>query len=149
MSDGTKVKTEGGSGKQGGGHRNNFCNNNQPNNNTHSQTINIEELETTTYIVSHFYLANRCDKLTKEIIRYGIIKLPDRGTHCTWNARRQTTQHVNGYQAQTREESGWDISCEKLWVQAPGTGEETERKYLDVEEEEHVQGKPEDLWNPL
>ena len=62
MSDGMKVKNEGGSGKRGGGQRNNFRNNNQPNNNAHSHTSNIEELETTMYIVSQFYLANQYDK---------------------------------------------------------------------------------------
>ena len=114
MSDEMKVKSEGGSRKWGGGQRNNFRNNNQLNNNAHSHTSNIEELETTTYIVSHFYLANQYDILTKEIIGYVIIKLPDRGTHCTCNAQQQTTQHIDGYQSQTREESGWEISGGQL-----------------------------------
>ena len=78
MSDGTKFKTKGGSGKRGGGKRNNSCNNNQPKNNSDSHTNKPEELETATYIVIHFSLADRYKKVTKEIIRYVIINLPAR-----------------------------------------------------------------------
>ena len=76
MSDGTKVNTEGGSGKQGGGQKNSFQNNNQPNKNSNSHTSNLRELETTTYIAIQFSLADRYDKSTKEIIRYVIRNLP-------------------------------------------------------------------------
>ena len=76
MSNGLKVKTEGGSGKMGSGRRNNFRNNNQPQNNTNSHTRNFDEPETAMYIVSHFSLADRYEKVTKEIIRYVIRNLP-------------------------------------------------------------------------
>ena len=54
MSDGTKVNTEVGGGKRGGVQTNNFRNNNQPNNNSDSHTSNLEDLETSSYIVSQF-----------------------------------------------------------------------------------------------
>ena len=62
MSDGTKVNTEGSGGKRGSGWRNNFCNNNQSNNNAHSHTWILEELENATYIVSQFSLADQYEK---------------------------------------------------------------------------------------
>ena len=77
MSYGTKVKTKGVGIKRGGRWRNHFCNNNQPNNNVDSHTIKLKYLETATYIVIHFSLANWYDKVTKDIIRYVIRKLPD------------------------------------------------------------------------
>ena len=58
MSDGTEVKTKGSGGKWGGGQRNIFCNKTQPNNNSESQTSQIEDLETATYIVRQFSQAD-------------------------------------------------------------------------------------------
>ena len=85
MSDGTKFKTKG-SGKQIGKWRNNFRNNNQPIKNTESHTSNIEELETATYIVRQFYIANWYKKLTEDIIRYVIRKLTG-GVHLAHGMR--------------------------------------------------------------
>ena len=58
MSDGTKVIAEGGGGKRGGALRNNVRNKNQPKNNLYSQPSKLKYLETTTYTVSQFYLAD-------------------------------------------------------------------------------------------
>ena len=69
MSDGMKVKTEGGGGKRGGGWRNNFCNNNQPNNNADSHIRNIKELENATDIVSQFSIDDQYETVTKDITR--------------------------------------------------------------------------------
>ena len=66
-----------------------------------------------------------------------------RGTPRVWNAQRQTTQHVAVYQAQTREEPGWDIIGGQRRVWDPSNGVEREGKYSDQEEEECERGKPE------
>ena len=76
MSDGKKVKTEGGGGKRGGGRMIDFRNNNQPNNTTYSQTRKLEDIETNNYIRRHFSLANWYEKVTKEIIINVIRNLP-------------------------------------------------------------------------
>ena len=77
---------EGSGGKQGGGQRNNFLNNKQPNKNPDSRTSNLEELEAATYIVSHFSLADQYEKATKNIIRDVIRKMPG-GVHLTRGMR--------------------------------------------------------------
>ena len=94
MSDGTKFKTKGGSGKRGGGKRNNSCNNNQPKNNSDSHTNKPEELETATYIVSQFSLANIYKKLTKYIIRYVIRNIPD-GVHLAHGMRNSKLPNMS------------------------------------------------------
>ena len=71
---------EGSGGKQGGGQRNNFLNNKQPNKNPDSRTSNLEELEAATYILSHFSPADQYEKATKNIIRDVIRKMPG-GVH--------------------------------------------------------------------
>ena len=78
MSDRMKVETKGGGGNQGGRRRNNSRNNDQPNNKSNSNSCpsKLEELETATYIVIGFSLADIYEKITKEIIRYVIRKLP-------------------------------------------------------------------------
>ena len=65
-----------------------------------------------------------------------------------WNEQWQTTQHVSGSQAQTREESKWDISAGRRRVQDPSTGVEKERKDTYREEEAHEKGRPEALCHP-
>ena len=94
MSDGTEVKTKGGGGKRGVGRRNNFCNNKQPNNNADSRTRNIKDLETATYIVSQFSLANIYKKLTKYIIRYVIRNIPD-GVHLAHGMRNSKLPNMS------------------------------------------------------
>ena len=82
----TKSNTEGGGGKRGCGQRNIFWNKNQTNNNTNYQTRKLKYLETATYTMSQFYLANWYGKVTKDIIRYVIRKLPG-GIHLTRGMR--------------------------------------------------------------
>ena len=65
MSDRKKVKKKGGSGNRGDGQKNYFCNNNQPNNSSNSHTRKLKELETATYIVSQFSLADQYEKGTE------------------------------------------------------------------------------------
>ena len=86
MSDGMKVNTEGVGGKQGGGRRNNFCNNIQSNKAVKFHTSKIKGLNTATYIVSQFYIAGRYEKVTEEIITYVMKNLPG-GVHLARGTR--------------------------------------------------------------
>ena len=76
MSDRKKLKTKGGGGKGSDGQGNTFWNNNQPNNKTDSHISKIKDMEISIYIVSQFTLAVSYEKVTEEIIRYVIKKLP-------------------------------------------------------------------------
>ena len=77
----TEVKSEGGGGGKGsgggGGRRNGFRDKNYTHaSNTDSHKSEVDELETTTYIVSQVSIADQYEKVTKAISRYVIRKLP-------------------------------------------------------------------------
>ena len=86
----TDVKSEGGGGGKGGGggQRNNFRAKNYTHaSNTNSHKSEINELKTATYIVSQISLADWYEKVTKDISRYVIQKLPA-GVELAWGMRK-------------------------------------------------------------